>query len=157
MMEVHSGRCTLVGSFDTGGNRQATRVYRWVEHTGELELWIEAPTEEAVFADALTAFAELVADDGGSRAKRHEVEVELEADDGEALLVDWLNELVYLADADQFVPEHLVELELDGSRLGATLRGRRGEPRPLVKAVTLHGLRYERDQRGWRVRAVLDV
>jgi SHS2 domain-containing protein len=133
-------------------------VYRWVEHTGELELGIEAPTEEAVFAEALTAFAEVVGEDGGSRAERREVEVKLEAYDRQALLAEWLNEFVYLADADRFVPEQVLRLELDGGRLRAILMGYRGEPRPLVKAVTMHGLRHERDDRvGWRARVVLDV
>jgi SHS2 domain-containing protein len=131
-------------------------VYRWTEHAAELELLIEAPTDAAVFADALAAFAELVGDNGGPDAERHEIEVE--ADDPGALLVEWLNELVYLADVEQFVPERLTNLELGDGRLRATVRGRRGEPRPLVKAVTLHGVAFEPDEEtGWRARVVLDV
>jgi len=130
-------------------------VYQWVEHAAELELVIEAPTEAAVFADALTAFAELVGD-GDADGVRHTIE--LEADDLGALLVDWLNELVYLAEVERFVPEHLTNLELHGTKLRATVRGRGGEPRPLVKAVTLHGAALERDEEeGWRARVVLDV
>jgi SHS2 domain-containing protein len=124
--DVGDPHCTSV-------NWSSERVYRWVEHTGEFELWIEAPTEEAVFAEAPTAFAEVVAEDGGPSAERHEVEVELDADDREVLLAEWLNELVYLADAEQVVPEDVVLRERDGGRLSATLRGHRGEPRPLVK------------------------
>lgn len=132
-------------------------MYRWVDHTAELELVIEAPTEPAVFADALMAFAELIGNDPGDpNGVRHTIE--LEADDLGALLVDWLNELVYLAEVAQFVPEHLTNLELDGAKLRATVRGRRGEPRPLVKAVTLHGVELEPDADvGWRARVVLDV
>jgi SHS2 domain-containing protein len=131
-------------------------VYRWAEHTGELELWIEAPTEEATFADALSAFAELVADDGGTDTERREIKVK--GDDRRLLLVDWLNEFVYLADSEQFVPEQLADLELDSGTLRATVRGHRGAPRPLIKAVTLHGLVYERGREGgWQARMVLDV
>jgi SHS2 domain-containing protein len=131
-------------------------VYSWVEHTAELELRIDAPTEEAVFLDALEAFAELVADDGSADAEREEVEIE--ASDRVALLADWLNELVYLADVRGFVPERLTELRLDGNTLRATLRGHRGRPRPIVKAVTLHGLVHEGDDAlGWHARVVLDV
>jgi SHS2 domain-containing protein len=143
-------------SFDADAGGLSKRVYRWAEHTGELELRIDAPTEEAVFAEALTAFAELVADDGSADAEREEVEIE--AHDRETLLAEWLNELVYLADARAFVPERLTELRLEGTRLRATLRGHRGEPRPLVKAVTLHGLSHEGDDElGWHARVVLDV
>ena len=48
--------------------------------------------------------------------------------------------------------------ELHGTKLRATVRGRGGEPRRLVKAVTLHGAALERDEEeGWRARVVLDV
>jgi SHS2 domain-containing protein len=61
-------------------------VKRWVEHTGELELQIDAPTEEAVFADALAAFAELVDEEGGLDSDRREIE--LEADTRDLLRAD---------------------------------------------------------------------
>jgi SHS2 domain-containing protein len=142
--------------FDAGESRLSIRVYRWAEHTSELELRIEAPTEEAVFADALAAFAELAGDGDGPASERREIR--LEADDRGLLLADWLNELVYLADSDRFVPAGLSALELEGGRLRATVRGRRGEPRPLVKAVTLHGLEYGHEPgAGWQARLVLDV
>jgi SHS2 domain-containing protein len=130
-------------------------VFRWVDHTAELELEIEAPTEEAVFADALAAFAEVVGDASGEAVSR---EVEIEADDHALLLVEWLSELVYLAEAEQLVPERATSLELDEASLRATVVGRRGEPRQLVKAVTLHRLELRPDDRvGWRARVVLDV
>jgi hypothetical protein len=61
-------------------------VYRWIEQTGELELLIEAPTEEAVFADALAAFAGLGGDDGGPDSERREIT--LAGDDRDLLLAD---------------------------------------------------------------------
>jgi SHS2 domain-containing protein len=130
-------------------------VYRWIEHVGELELEVEAPTEPAVFSDALAAFAELV-DGGGIDAARRQVE--LEADDPAGLLAEWLNELIYLAEVEKFVPERIAELDLAGCKLRATIRGHEGEPRHLVKAVTLHKLELrEDDEVGWRARVVFDV
>ena len=63
-------------------------MFRWVEHTAELELEIEAPSEAAVFEEALIAFAEL-AGDGGDHAVTHELEVE--AEESSMLLVEWLS------------------------------------------------------------------
>jgi SHS2 domain-containing protein len=131
-------------------------VYRWVDHTSELELEIEADAEAGVFSDALDALAELLADE--SVGQREQRQIELAAEDRAALLADWLDELVYLADVDGFVPERVGSLELDGNRLRATVAGRRGEPSPLVKAVTRHRLAFASDEdRGWRARVVLDV
>jgi SHS2 domain-containing protein len=130
-------------------------VFRWVDHTSELELEIEAPSEAAVFAEALTAFAELAGDGSGPVVLR---EIEADASDRALLLVDWLNELVYLAETEQFVPERLVSLEVADGKLRAEVEGRRGEPRHLVKAVTLYRLELRRDAKvGWRARVVLDV
>jgi SHS2 domain-containing protein len=130
-------------------------VYRWVDHTAELELEIEAPSEEAVFAEALAAFAELAGEGNGDSASSA---VEVEADDRPLLLVEWLSELVYLSEAEQLIPERVTSLELEDGRLRATVEGRRGRPRHLVKAVTLHGLELRRDNSGgWRARVVLDV
>lgn len=130
-------------------------MFRWVDHTAELELEIEAPSEEAVFAEALAAFAELAGDVSGPPASR---EVEVAADDRALLLVEWLSELVYLSEVEELVPERIESLELEGGKLRATVQGRRGRPRHLVKAVTLHRLELKRDEdAGWRARLVLDV
>jgi SHS2 domain-containing protein len=122
---------------------------------GELELVVEAPTEPAVFRDAFAAFRELAADGRASDGEQRTIE--LQAPERASLLADWLDELVYLADAERFVPDGLVDLQLDGDRLRATVRGRRGDPRALVKAVTRHRLAFEPAGDGWRARVVLDV
>lgn len=126
-----------------------------MEHTVELELEIEAPSERAVFEDALTAVAELVGNGDGPPVTQ---ELAITADEPGLLLVEWLNELVYLGEAQQFVPERVASLELGDGRLRATVEGHRGEPRQLVKAVTLHRLEFRRDDTvGWRARVVFDV
>jgi SHS2 domain-containing protein len=130
-------------------------AFRWVDHTAELELEIEAPSEEAVFEEALAALAELAGDADGPSTTR---EVEVEAPDRALLLVEWLGELVYLSETEELVPERVASLELTGTRVRATIEGRRAEPRHLVKAVTLHRLELFRDAKvGWRARVVLDV
>ncbi len=131
-------------------------MYRWVEHTAELELQIDAPTEEQVFVDAAAALAELA--DGSAPSGRELREIELAGEERDLLLADWLNELVYLADADGFVPVQVVSLTLDGAGLRATVSGSIGRPRPLVKAVSLHGLEVRAEADGsWHARLVLDV
>ena len=128
-------------------------AWRWAEHTGELELELQADSEEAVFAEALAAVRELL---GGARGEPIERQVELSAGDRGALLADWVAELAYLAESDGLVPERLELLELGADRLRARVEGRRGEPPHLVKAATYHRLRFERSD-GWSARVVLDV
>ena len=131
-------------------------MYRWLDHTAELALELAGDTPEQLFHEALAAFAELVAG-GAQRAERLRVPVELEAATPADLLVAWLEELVFLADTEQLVPEHAEALALDRGQLRAVVVGSRGAPRPLVKAVTYHGLRFEREGDGWHAGVVLDV
>ena len=101
---------------------------------------------------------ELVVDITGARHGSDRREIVLEGDSRDVVLADWLNELVYLADAEQFVPDALAELELHAGGLRANVRGHLGLPTPLVKAASLHGLEYGRAPGGgWQARVVLDV
>jgi SHS2 domain-containing protein len=131
-------------------------VYRWIEHTAELELEIDATSREGVFEEALSAYAELARTDAkGGEPTRHVMVVE--SADPETLLAEWLSELVYLGETADFVPERIEELALRPTSLRACVRGRRAHPVPLVKAVTYHGLELRRETDGWHARVVLDV
>lgn len=130
-------------------------LYRWVEHTAELELRIDAPTEEVLLADALDAFRELVGRDPDGEPARHDVLVV--STDPAVRLADWLEELVFLAETEDFVPERLASVELGDGELRARVEGRRGRPAHLVKAITYHGLAVEEGGDGWHARVVLDV
>jgi protein archease len=127
--------------------------YEWVEHTAELELDVRAPTEALVFHATMRALAELL---DSPRGEPRTYELEVDAPDRPALLVRWLEELLFLAETQGFLPED-AEIEASETRLRATVRGRVGEPRPLVKAVTYHGLEFEPEANGWRAKVVLDV
>ncbi|MGH2955183.1 MAG: archease [Solirubrobacterales bacterium] len=130
-------------------------MYRWIEHTSEVEVLIEDESPRAVFAEALVALADLLAEERDGDAVTREVSAG--APDLPALLVEWLSELVYLAETDGFVPERVVELELTETSIEATVEGRRGEPQTVVKGVTYHGLELAEADGGWRARVVLDV
>jgi SHS2 domain-containing protein len=129
-------------------------MYRWVQHTGELEIAIEAPTEREVFADALAALVELLEIEGDADEDRA---IEATAPDRPALLAAWLEELVFGAEVDAFEPVALRQLELGPHSLKAVVEGHYGEPSPVVKAVTYHRLAFEAADSGYRATVVLDV
>ena len=128
-------------------------MFRWVDHTAELELEIEASTEEGVFADALAALAELLAGDGNETERR----VSVEAEDRPALLAAWMEELVFLAETEGFEPLAVRALELGPHSAEATVTGRLGQPPPLVKGITYHRLSFAPAGDGYRATVVLDV
>jgi SHS2 domain-containing protein len=141
--------------------------FRWAEHTGELELEIEAGSEEAVYAAAVHAVSELLEDAeragagsrrrGRARAAATSRDIAVEAPDRARLLAELLGEVAFLAETEGFVPEAIERLAVDGRRLEASVRGHRGDPPHLVKAVTYHRLAFDADADGWRATVVLDV
>ena len=128
-------------------------MHEWRSHTAEVELYVETPTEEGVFSEAADAFGRLVERGSGGEPATHELA--LGKRDRGALLVDLLEELIYLADTEGFVPDR-AEVEL-GETLRIRLVGRRTEVEPLVKAATYHGLEFARHGETWQARVVLDV
>ena len=130
-------------------------MYRWVEHTSEVELVVEDHTPEGVFAEAAVALGDLLSNARGGEPVTHEVRAS--AGDRPALLAAWMEELVYLAETDGFIPQRIIELELGDGDVKATLGGERSVPQSLIKAVTYHRLEMEPAESGWRARVVLDV
>ena len=131
-------------------------AHRLVEHVGEVELELDGATEPDVFVEAATAFRELV---GGVPAHGRPLRkrVALVPGDDARLLADWLDELVYLAEVERFVPLRVPEIDVRDGNLVAVVEGVRGRPRHLVKGATLHGLALRRKEDGWHGRVVLDV
>jgi len=129
-------------------------AYAWGDHVGELELAIMARSREAVFAEGARALGELLGDGDGDAEVRA---VAVEGRELPALLAGWLEELVFLAETEGFVPAAVRSLELGDGGVQAVVAGRRGSPPHLVKAVTYHRLAFEPDGEGWYARAVLDV
>jgi SHS2 domain-containing protein len=132
----------------------------WADHVGELELRVTAPAEAGVFAEAALALGELLGedDDAGPGAGLEWRDVDAGAADRAALLAGWLDELVFLAETEGFVPAAVEDVVVGPGVVRARVGGRRGAPPHLVKAVTYHRLAFEpAEEGGWRAVAVLDV
>ncbi|GAB4404295.1 MAG: archease [Anaerolineales bacterium] len=131
--------------------------FRELEHTADLaiEVWGEdfasllAHAAEAVFA------LEGLPEAGGERVV-HEVTVH--APDRETLLVDWLNELLFLSETlGEMYTAFTVRLTGD-SALAATVEGHRGHPtKRRIKAATFYDLRVACDEGRCVARVVFDV
>jgi SHS2 domain-containing protein len=130
-------------------------VYRWVDHTAEVELEIEAASEREVLEAALRALAELLGIEEARGDERRTIT--LQAADRPALLAAWIEELAFLAESEGFVATDVLELELQTAGLSATVGGVLDEPPPLVKAVTYHRLAFEASGAGYVARVILDV
>jgi len=85
-------------------------------------------------------------------------EIEVEADDCESLLVKWLNEILYLEQAHQFVCERFHIDELKNHRLRARIETREcNRSDTHIKAATFHNLKIRETSEGLEAEVVLDV
>ena len=134
--------------------------YRVFGHTAEIGFTAWGDTLANAFEEAARALVAVTFDPRTIRV-REEREVAVEADRPDRLLVRFLNEIVYLIDAEGFVPLR-VRVELGDGRLTAHLRGRVADSYrptrrgPSVKAVTYHGLEIDPGP-PVQVRVVLDI
>jgi SHS2 domain-containing protein len=129
-----------------------------VDHTSEVTIRLRAPTFPTLVAEATRAFAELVppetkrTDDGAWR------EFTVEAHDRAAGLVEWLNEIVYLCEVEQWLPVDAEVSGGEGDELRIRARGVRLEaPFVLVKAATLHNAKVQEAGQGFEGEVTLDV
>jgi SHS2 domain-containing protein len=132
--------------------------------TSDLSFVARGSSVEATFAAAARALLAATVDDPESVERRERRSLSLEEPDLELLLLHFLNELVYLRDAEELLL-HPLEIRVwrDGSaHLQAELAGERIDLRrhPLtaeVKAATAHELRLSPSPGGWTATVTLDV
>ena len=131
--------------------------FEQVEHTADLALRIYGRTLRELFSTAAYAMFSQIADLGPVALAVHR-EVAVEGIDYESLLVNWLNELLYLQETRGEVYTTFEIKQLTRRHLRATVGGARTENiHTLIKAATYHELSIIRT-RGWYASTiVLDV
>jgi len=134
----------------------ARQGHRELEHTADWALQVWAPDMATVLAEAARGMYRLMAVvlDEGPRQRRR---LELEAADRESLLVEFLAELLYLAESEGLAFD-VLELDVAGNRLAASLEGAPiGSQSKEIKAVTYHRLQVRDTKRGIETCIVFDV
>jgi len=129
-----------------------------LEHTSELRVRLRAPDLGALFREAARALGETLAVQAAGTDGPEDHHVEIVAPDLDALLVDWLNELLYLAETRCWIPRDAEALEVSHTRVRGRVRGMRVPIAPsLVKAATHHGLHVTPVRGGYEAEVVFDV
>lgn len=131
--------------------------YEELEHTADRALRVWGQQLPDLFVGAARGMVRLMADVNGLVAA-HWREIRLDALDLEALLVKWLNELLFLAEAEGLLfVDYKIEL-LDETALIARVGGAPSAARRTqVKAATYHNLRLLHGETGWSAVITFDV
>jgi SHS2 domain-containing protein len=128
-----------------------------VEHTADLALKVHGHSLKEVFINAACGLFSLMAD-LENPAPSVSREVHLEAPDRESLLVDWLNELLYLHEVEEEIYTRFEIKTLSSTALSATVWGTKMKASKLtVKAATFHDLEIRETEDGYMTTVVFDV
>ncbi len=141
--------------------------YRFLEDVAiaDLAYEVEAKSLPDLFAEAAEALMKVQIDNLGSIRRDQFKLIELSDRDLEALLHQFLQELVFWKDSQQLLllPESVkMRKDAGGYHLKASLAGENLDPARHsqgvdVKAVTWHRFRVTSTDKGWQATVVLDI
>jgi len=132
--------------------------YHEIEHTADRALQVWGRDLPDLFAGAARGMFGLLGDvdDGAMATKWHDIS--LEALDRETLLVDWLNELLYLSETEGVLFFDFRVLWVNDTAMQARAGGVPGWPTMAhIKAATFHDLVLVQDEAGWSTVVTFDV
>lgn len=132
--------------------------YREIDHTADWAMQVWAPNLMDLFLDAARGMYALTGAEPAPAAQPVSRRLELQAPDCEALLVTWLQELLYLTESEGLL---LAEAQLEAltpTRLQAEVQMcRLGHLHKMIKAVTFHNLSISQTEAGYATTLVFDV
>lgn len=136
--------------------------FELLDHTSEVGFRAEGQTLEEAFENAGTALFEIMTDTEEIETT-HSVELSVESKDLEALLYDFIDDLIYRTEAEKMFLAAF-DLSIEPMNRGYRLDGTgRGEPismdmrRQEVKAPTYSDIRIEETDDGWVIEMFVDV
>ena len=129
-----------------------------LDHTAEVRLRVRAPTFGDLAAEAGRALARIELGGDSAAATGPARDIDVQSTDRAALLVDWLNELIFLAETERWVPAEFEVAAATDTRLQMRARGVTLQQAPArVKAATFSGLEIRPVPGGLEATVVFDV
>lgn len=136
-------------------------AFEIIDHTADIGIIAYGVDIKQVFVNAALALFSLITEPEDIKEELQH-SLKLQADDEESLLVEWLNELIYLFDVDhilfkRFEIDNLTKNQLEARCFGEKLKPSQHKLKMGVKAATYHMLRIERNKTGYQVQVIFDV
>ena len=130
-----------------------------IEHTADIGIKIQGNNLEELFESGFYGVLSIV-------AKRRPPEseskvVELTAPDKESMLVDFLNEILYLVNIENWLPAKIVELNIDENNLKSVISGKKFSSTDIIKteikAATYHNINIKKNVDIWETNVIFDL
>ena len=131
-----------------------------VDHTADVGIIAYGADISQAFANAARALFSLITELDDVAEVLHR-DTELTASDEESLLVQWLNELIYLFDVENIIFKRFDITELNNTQLkargyGEKVNNSKHELKTGVKAATYHMLKVEKNN-GYQAQVLFDI
>lgn len=136
-------------------------MFRFVEHTADMGIEARAPSRVTVVEQLSMGLSHLMFGEmAGKPECRKDISVKAEED--VEMLVEWLNEILYLCERDNFVPAmfQVVKFnhhELRGVMAGESFDSTRHSIDHQVKSVTYHQACLQESDGHWYARIYVDL
>ena len=136
------------------------KEFEIVDHTADVGIRAYGASINQAFANAAKALFSLITELDSVDEVLHR-DIELVAPDQESLLVEWLNELIYLFDAENIIFKRFDITRLNSTRLKARSYGEKVDSSKHklkigVKAATYHMLKVDKTN-GCQVQVLFDI
>ena len=133
--------------------------FRELPHTADIKIEAHAPTTETLFSEACNALMQIMY--GKDRRAQDTIELDVDAGDTEALLADFLSEVLFRSEVDGMVFLN-AEVHIEGSHLHAIMHGEtfdrdRHAGGTEVKGISYSGMSVTRDTNGYMLEILFDV
>jgi SHS2 domain-containing protein len=133
--------------------------FKFLEHTADLKFQAFGETKEEAFENSSLALKEAIT--GKKKIKEtDERKIEAKGRDFESLLYNFLEEILYLLDAEDFLFSKVKAIKIRGFKLKAVITGDRASLYKFtnnVKAITYNEMFVKNDDGKWIIQAVVDV
>lgn len=134
--------------------------YQVLEHTADIGFEAYGRTREEALANAALALVSLISNPDQIRIS-DEKRLQVHGEDWEQVLVRYLSEILFVIDAESFLPAEVDVFIPEEYYLTVVLRGEQRtndhEIRIDVKAITYHQLLFEKTETGYRIRVFVDI
>lgn len=142
-------------------SEKAKKRFEILDHTADIGLIVYGKDLKTLFENAGEAFFHLITDWKKVRQKEERT-IELKGESLERLMVDWLNELLYLHEVKNLLFKRVKVEAVSEEGLKAKVKGEPFEEgrhviKTGVKAVTHHQIQVKKENGGWRARVILDL
>jgi SHS2 domain-containing protein len=141
--------------------------YEFLEHTADIKILVEEPNLDEAFKTSAMALKQVMAENVQVKSKITRI-ISVEGKDLQDLLYSFLEEFIFLLDADDFLLSEVIDLEVNKDQeknvyvLSATIIGDSASNYRFsnnVKAVTFNDMKIEEDKENNNcvIQLVLDV